>query len=234
MASYLSQLTSYLGSTPVEPPAAAQRILSQVDEAFGTPGSSERKADAVAQAALNESSEKKESIPTYGYLETFNLGYFVSFKAIYGWATPAEFQKQDLYEAHQEIHSAIQKVIQAYQNYVASSRAVVAAHQQIKSDMNTLDGVRKVTLTALKTAKEEERSRGKAFFEASDDLARVASKHEPKISEEKSDWNLRSRDAYNRVISAMYEAFKAQGIDKEKVNAAIHDSRCCDMPESWL
>lgn len=230
MASLLSQLTSYLGSIPVEPSAAAQRVLSEVDEAFGTPGSSERKADAVAQAALDESSEK-EPIPTYGYLSTFNLGYFVTFKALHGWATPAEFEKQDLYEAHQEIHSFIQKVTQAYQNYVASSRAVVAAHQQIKADLP--EETEKAALSVLKAAKEEKKNKGKAFIEAYDNLKQIASKHGQKISKEPEEYQSHG-NAYDRVLLTMYAAFKAQGIDKEKVDATIRDCRYCGIPENWL
>lgn len=223
MTSYLSQLTSYLGATPVVPAvpaAAAQRVLSQVDEAFEIQGSglSEKKADNAAQAVFDESSEKKEAVPTYGYLAAFNLG---TIKSLYGWATGAgsessektpELEKQELSEPHQGIRSSIQKVVQAYQNYAASLHAEDAAELQLRNSKPTKEAFQ----ACIKAAQVKEKQET-AFIEAFESLERMI-QDEQMISGEKSE---ASREAYKRVMSEMYEAFKAQGVTKEQFDAAL-------------
>lgn len=219
MASYLSQLTSYLGSTPVVPAvpaAAAQRVLSQVDEAFGIQGSSEKKADEVAQDAFDEFFEKKESVSMYGYLPSFNLG---TVKSLYGWATGAGTEvpektpelKQES-SGPQNIQSSIRKVIQAYQNYATSLRAIDAANQQLSN--NNIDRV-EALLSAVKVSREKDK-RMADFLEAFGNLEKMI--RDEQRTGEKSE---ASCDAYDRVMSEMYDAFRAQGVTKEQVDDLI-------------
>lgn len=195
MASYLSQLTSYLGSTSVVPgvPAAAtQRVLSQVDEAFGIQGSSEKKADEVAQDTFDEILEKKESVSMYEYLPSFNLA---PIKSLYGWATGAGTErpektpelKQESSEP-QNIQSSIRKVIQAYQNYAAS-----------------LDGGKDKRMAD--------------FLEAFANLEKMI--RDEQRTGKKSEAGC---DAYDRVMSEMYDAFSAQGVTREQVDAVLLDT----------